>query len=175
MSDLFSLFAVFALLAAILANIALWSPRRLRVKVVALITTGLLLPLAYVSLSEMLSRPKPIEVEWARNNLTEATVIGSRMEEGKAIYLWLELEGAEGPRAYALPWSEELARELHGAKRNAEANGTKVRMRKPFENSRDRREQMFYAQPQPPNPEKEAIAENPLSFQRSEAPQSKNN
>ncbi len=169
MSELTAVFAVLGGLAFVLANIAIWSPRKLRVKVGALATAAVFLPAAYMSLSEMLSRPKPVGSEWARRELAEATVIGAQMVEGKAIYVWLGLEGVKEPRAYTLPWDEKTARQLHGARRNAEASGTKVKMRNPFEQSNDKRERIFYAAPQPPPPVKQRPIENPLQHQHSQA------
>ena len=150
MRDLIPFFAALGLLAAILAHIAIWSPRNLWIKVGALVTTAAFLPVAYASLSAMLSRPKPIELEWSREQLAEAAVLGARLEEGKAIYVWLGMEDVDEPRAYVLPWSKELAKQLHGAQRMAQQMGTKVLMRKPFENSLDDRDQQFYAAPVPP-------------------------
>ena len=167
MSELSALFAVLGGLAFILANLAVWAPRRLRVKLGALITVAVFLPTAYFALSEMLARPKPVAAEWLRGALAEATVLGAQMQEGKAIYLWLALEGTAEPRAYALPWSEKIARQLHGARRSAEASGTRVKMRLPFQDSLDRRDQVFYAAPQPPPPEKQTPVQNPLNFQHS--------
>ena len=171
MSELTAVFAVLGGLAFVLANIAIWSPRALRVKMGALVTAAVFLPAAYMSLSEMLSRPKPVGSEWARRELAEATVIGSQMVEGQAIYIWLGIEGIEEPRAYTLPWDEKVARQLHGARRNAEASGTLVKMRNPFERSNDKRERIFYAAPQPPPPEKQRPVENTLRHQRSQANQ----
>ena len=169
MTELTAVFAVLGGLAFVLANIAIWSPRRLRVKMGALATAAVFLPATYISLSEMLSRPKPISSEWARRELAEATVIGSQMVEGRAIYLWLGIEGVEEPRAYILPWDEKTARQLHGARRSAEASGTRVKMRNPFESSNDKRERIFYAAPQSPPPEKQRPVENPFVHQRSQA------
>ncbi len=171
MSELTAVFAVLGGLAFVLVNIAIWSPRSVRVKMGALATAAVFLPAAYMSLSEMLSRPKPVGSEWARRELAEATVIGSQMVEGQAIYLWLGIEGIEEPRAYALPWDEKVARQLHGARRNAEASGTNVKMRNPFEQSNDQRERIFYAAPQAPPPEKQRPVENPLQYQHSQASQ----
>ena len=168
MRDLIPLFATLGLLAAILAHIAIWSPRNLWIKVGALATTVAFLPVAYASLSTMLSRPKPIELEWSRAPLAEAAVLGSRLEEGKAIYVWLGMEGVEEPRAYVLPWSQELAKQLNGAQRTARQTGTKVLMRKPFENSLDNLDQQFYAAPVPPPQEKEEAPQNALRFKQSE-------
>ncbi len=169
MSELTAVFTILGGLAFILANIAIWAPRKLRVKVGALITVAVFLPATYISLSEMLSRPKPVDSEWAHRELAEATVIGVQMVEGEAIYVWLGLEGIEEPRAYTLPWDEKTARQLHGARRTAEASGTRVKMRKPFEQSNDERERIFYAAPQPPPPVKQRPVENPLVHQRSQA------
>jgi hypothetical protein len=170
MDSLIPYFAILGFLAAILANIALWSPRRLRVKLAALAVTAVFLPAGYYGLTEMLSRPKPVDFEWARRSVPEATVLGSHMVEGKAIYLWLGLPDTATPRAYVLPWSEQAARQLHAAGRLAEEAGTEVQMREPFENSLDRREQVFYAPPQPPAPAKEIPGDAPLQFQQSQTP-----
>lgn len=167
MQELFGLFAVLAGLAAILANIALWSPRKLWVKWSALATTAVLLPAGYMALAEMLSRPKPIEIEWANKTLADAAVLASRMDEGQAIYLWLGIEGVEEPRAYKLPWSEEVARQLHGSQREAKQTGAELRIRSPFESSLEDRAPRFYASPPPPPPLKQAPSQNPLNFQRS--------
>ncbi len=175
MSELTALFAGLGGLAFVLANIAIWSPRRLRVKLGALITAAVFLPAAYLSLSEMLSRPKPVGKEWVRREIAEATVLGSQMQEGRAIYVWLAMEGVEEPRAYALPWDEKVARQLHGARRNAEASGTRVKMRMPFEQSLDRRDRIFYAASQPPPPEKQRPVESPLEYQHSQGNQDDSN
>ncbi len=169
MSELSALFAVLGGLAFILANIAVWAPRRLRVRLGALITAAIFLPTAYLSLSEMLSRPKPVDIEWFRRAAAEATVLGAQMQEGKAIYVWLAIEGTDEPRAYSLPWSEQVARQLQGAQRSAKSDGSTVRMRLPFERSLDRRERIFYAAPQPPPPRKQTPVQNPLNFQRSQS------
>jgi len=169
MRDLVPLFAALAVLAAVLAHIAIWSPRQLWIKIGALVTTAAFMPVAYASLSTMLSRPKPIEMEWSRQQLAEASVLGARLEEGKAIYVWLGIEGVDEPRAYALPWDKELAKQLHGAQRTAQQNGTQVRMRLPFENSLDESDQQFYAAPVAPPEQKAEEPQNPLQFQRSDS------
>ena len=175
MRDLIPLFATLGLLAAVLAHIAIWSPRNLWIKVGALATTVAFLPVAYASLSTMLSRPKPIELEWSREQLAEATVLGARLEEGKAIYVWLGMEGVDEPRAYVLPWSQEMAKQLNGAQREAQENGTSVLMHKPFENSRDNRDRQFYAAPVPPPPEKEKTQQNVHRFEHSDTGANSNN
>jgi hypothetical protein len=168
MDSLTVFFVVAGALVAVLANISVWAPRKVWVKATALLTTALFLPAAYISLADLLSRPKPIEIQWGNLDLAEATVIGSSMKEGEAIYLWLGLEGLEEPRAYALPWDQEMAQQLYDAKRAAEAEGNGVRMSMPFERSWDKRERRFYAAPQPPTPDKHKQKDQPFIFEKSD-------
>ena len=57
-----------------LANIAIWAPRRLRVKMAALVTAAVFLPALDLSLSEMLSRPKPLAAEWLSRELADRRI-----------------------------------------------------------------------------------------------------
>jgi hypothetical protein len=162
MSQVLYLFAVSLGLATALAAICIWSPRALWIKVGALSIAVLFLPATYVSVVDLLSRPKPIALEWKRADLAEAKVIGAELREGEAIYLWLRTPGVEEPRSYVLPWNQKLAEQLHGAQREANARGTAVRARGLFATGQDRQQPMFYAMPQPARPPKEAPAQNPL-------------
>ncbi len=155
-------FIVAGVLVAILAKITIWSPRRLWVKLTALGVTALFLPLSYMAFSDLLSRPKPVQVEWLQKGLKEAEVLAVQFREGEAIYLWLGLGALSEPRAYALPWSDQAAQQLHAAMREAEAEGTGVQMRLPFEPSLDETEPQFYARPQEPPPDKAQQADRPL-------------
>ncbi len=158
MTPLFYCFAAMVALAGLLGTIGIWSPRRLWVKGTALAVVAAFLPAAYVGYAELLSRPKPAQLELLRGQLTEAGVIGMDLREDEAIYLWLRLEGTNEPRAYVLDWDEQRARELHEAQRGAEANGTEVRMRKPFAGGGGDREPVFYAEPQRALPPKHVNA-----------------
>ena len=168
MSHMMLLALAAAVLAAILAFIGIWSPRRLRVKLAAVACVALFLPVAYLALAELLSHPKPVDLAWAERNVPSAAVLGSHLVEDEAIYLWLGIEGEAGPRAYVLPWIRQLAEQLQDAQRQAEAEGTQVQMAMPFDVSMDNLEQKFHAAPQealPPKPAPEAGA--PVVFQRS--------
>lgn len=168
MSDLTYLFAIAGALAAVLASISIWSRRALAVKVLALTATVLFLPAAYASLTQLLGRPKPVTLEWVHRAADDATVISTQLVEGKGIYLWLRLPDVEEPMSYALPWSEQLARQLHGAQRQAQRNGTNVKSRKPFAKRSDESETVFYAEPQPEPPAKQAAqSPAPLVFKSS--------
>jgi len=165
MISLSQLFALTIALAGLLAAISLWTPRRLAVKAAALGTAALFLPLAYASLVDLLSRPKPVSMEWWQNGAEEATVLGSLLQENEGIHLWLQLPGLAEPRAYVLPWSRETAERLQEAQRSAEQEGGDLRMRMPFERSFDDLEPRFYAQPQPALPPKDHADPGPQFYQ----------
>ena len=165
MSQVFYLFAVSLALATLLAAISIWSPRALWIKVGALAITALFLPATYLSVVELLSRPKPIALERQRADFSEASVLGAELREGEAIYLWLRVPGVTEPRSYVLPWDQKLAEQLHGAQREANAKGTAVQARNLFRTSPDRQQAVFYAMPQPARPPKAPPAFNPFVFE----------
>lgn len=151
-------FVVFLAIAAVLASIGIWAPRRTWVRISAVSIMALFVPAAYAGLSDLLSRPKPVSIEWVHRNAKEATVLGARILEGQAIYVWLQLPGTAQPRAYVLPYDQETARQLHKAQSSAKENGTETRMKRPFESRNNRKtaedREQFFAPPQPPQPEK---------------------
>lgn len=122
-----------------------------------------LIAVVYAGAIEMMSRPKTIRLEW--RDLAEATVLGASMREGEAIYVWLQIDGTNEPRAYALPWDMQQAQELQQAMADAENNGTGVKVSQPFEATLDTSEPKFYALPQPALPPKPAAGDGPLVFQ----------
>jgi hypothetical protein len=155
-----------AIAAALLANIGIWSPRNGWVKISAIVVTALFLPLAYGSVSELLSRPKPASLEWARRAMPEAQLIGASLHEGKAIYIWLQTPESPEPRAYELPWSKEAAKQLQEAQRQAKNAKNGIKVRRPFETKRDPLQNMFYAAPRKPLPVKRRTREVPLNYVR---------
>jgi hypothetical protein len=102
---------------------------------------------------ELLSRPKPLRLEW--RDAANAQVLGAVPVENQAIYVWLVMPDSPEPRAYALPWSVQAAQQLQDAQSEAAVNGTGVQMTMPFETSLDNREPLFYAMPQPAMPPKD--------------------
>ena len=155
MTDLYLLFAFAVVLMAFVVNIALWSKRHISLKFGALAAAVLFFGTVYFGFSNLLSRPKPVNIEWAQRNMEQATVLGAKMEEGEAIYVWLAMEGVVEPRAYVLPWSKNAARQLHEAQQEAEAQGAEVMMRLPFRMSQNTvEEQQFYTPPQTALPAK---------------------
>jgi hypothetical protein len=155
MTTVTELFAVAAVLAGLLTSIAVWAPRRPAVKLAALGAAWLFLPVAYAGLVELLSKPKPVGLEWWQRHAEAATVLGSRIAEDDGIYLWLQLAEVNEPRAYVLPWDRKLAEQLQAAQREADQNQTQLVMRLPFDPSLEDREPRFYAPPQAAAPPKE--------------------
>lgn len=155
MTELSYLFMVTAIVAGALAMISIWSRHRLWVKFGAIGAAILFLPLSYVSFASLLSKPKPVDLEWWMGEAQEATVLSSSIQEGEGIFLWLQLAEAAEPRAYVLPWDRDLAEQLQKAAEEAEEQNGQLQMRLPFEPSLDNLEPKFYAMPQPAMPPKD--------------------
>ena len=167
MDELLPLFAGLTVLAGVLGSISIWTPRKVWLKCTALCTLSFFLPVAYFTMTDLLSRPKPADLEWLHRQADQAQVLGTRMKEGEAIYVWLQMEGVKEPRAYVLPWDQQLARQMHGAKREAESKGRPLMMGKPFQPSLEQRGKKFYAAPQPKLPAKVPAAgsDKPFEFE----------
>jgi hypothetical protein len=163
MTGVTQLFIVGAALAALLSLISIWAPRRLAIKGAALTTAVLFLPVSYAALVDLLSKPKPVDLEWWQSDAAEAEGLASRLVEDEAIYLWLQLPEVAEPRAYVLPWNRASAEQLQQAMREQQGNG--VQMRLPFEPSLEEREPKFYAPPQPALPPKDLVEPPPKVYQ----------
>jgi hypothetical protein len=170
MHDLTLFFVLGVILACALASISIWAPRKLWVKASALTLSAALFAVGYAGFTTMLSRPKPMSLAWAERHVPEAAVVGSMMVENVAIYVWLQFDGNPEPRAFALPWDVQSAKQLQQAMQEAEANGTGVRMTLPVGDAMDGGEARFWAKPQEPLPDKDYDATGPLIYQQPESP-----
>lgn len=137
--------------AALLGGFVYLAVPRGRHKAVGLAAYALLLAAIYAGGSELLARPKPVSLEFARMETEAAHVLSARMIEGKAIYLWLLIPGNPEPRAYSIAWDKEVAKSLQKALRESKRG---VMMALPFRKSWDTREPKFYPTPQPALPDK---------------------
>ena len=152
-------FVGFVVVGVTLGVVAVWARRSLWIRAGAVVLVAAMLALQYVALTDLLSRPKPTDMELTATSVGEATVLAASIDEGKAIYLWLRLPDQHQPRYYALPWDHGQAVELQRAIREAGRHGTRVIMRSPFEKSLDdRRPPKFYdlpriSLPRKPKPE----------------------
>lgn len=166
MIELSYLFMVTAALAGLLATISIWSRHRSWIRAGAVIAAFLFLPLVYMSYASLLSKPKPVALEWWLGEADEATVLSSSIQEEVGIFLWLQLAEASEPRAYVLPWNRDLAEQLQKAAQEAEDQDGQLQMRLPFEPSLDELEPKFYAQPQPALPPKDLDRPEPEIYQQ---------
>ncbi|MBC8339159.1 MAG: hypothetical protein H8E39_10775 [Alphaproteobacteria bacterium] len=132
MDILFFVFAGAAGVAAALAAIAIWAPRPTRVRMLALVITTLFLPVVYIQLIEMLSKPKPMSFEWYQRNTAKAELLSTSLDEGKAIYLWLRFDGSLEPRSYKIPWNLKLAEKLEDAVDDAVRENSTIILKNPF-------------------------------------------
>ena len=132
MEILFYLFMATVALAASLAALAIWAPRPARIRTAALLLTVLLLPLGYAQYVELLSKPKPRQLEWLKRHAKEAEILGVSFHEGKAIYMWLRVDGAAQPSYYVFPWDLRFAERLQEDVEDAIRRGGKLMMREPF-------------------------------------------
>ncbi len=132
MDIMFYVFAGATGIAAALASLAIWAPRQTRIRIVAIAVTTLFLPVVYVQLIEMLSKPKPMSFEWYERDTVEAELLGTSLDEGKAIYLWLRLSGSLEPRYYKVPWNLKLAEKLEDAVDDAVRENSTIILKNPF-------------------------------------------
>jgi len=137
-----------AILITGVAWIAVGRNRGIRIRSIAVLLVAALLPTGFSAVTELLSRPKPMAAEWIERHLKEATVISSVMQEGEAIYLWLQFPMQREPRAYVLPWDENTAQQLAKMEAEGEATDQSVSMRNPFKpNEKTESEPQFYVSP----------------------------
>lgn len=159
------IYVVCALLVTSIAWIAVGPTRTIKTRTAAVALVAALLPAGFGAVSELLSRPKPVAAEWIQRQAEEAIVVSSVFQEGEAIYLWLQLPNKDEPRAYTLPWDEQLARQLAEAEAEGEATEQSVSMKNPFKpNEKIESEPQFYLPPPPTLPPKTPVVDSPQIF-----------
>lgn len=133
--------------------IALWSMRHATARLLITALFAGFIVAVFLGATSLLSRAKPVTIEWLRPQVEEATILSGHLVENVGIYLTL-VWGDSEPRLYVMPWDRQTAEQLQQALAEAERNGTKTMMKRPFETSQDDQEPLFYAQPQPKLPDK---------------------
>ncbi len=132
METLIIFFSLLVGVATALAAIAVWTPRRTAIRAVAVVVAAIFVPVAYLSMNDLLSKPKPMEHEWFKRHVDEAVILGVSLDEGKAIYLWLRLDDSLQPRFYTLPWRTQLAEKLQNLIDEAIQANALVTIKNPF-------------------------------------------
>lgn len=134
-------------------------------RVASVATFVALVAVVYGGALELMSRPKPMRLEWREPG--QARVLAASLREGDAIYLWLQTDSASEPRAYILPWDTKAAQQLQTAMQKAQGSGTAVRMTMPSgDGADDDREPKFYAEPQRPLPDRSYAGGSTLVVER---------
>ncbi len=64
--------------------------------------------------------------------MDRAEVLSVSFDEGKAIYMWLRLNGMIEPRFYSMPWRQEYAEDLEDAMEQANRTRSSVIVTNPF-------------------------------------------
>lgn len=151
MSSLVALQISLVLLTTTLTGLAVFAYQAHWRKVLALAMFVGLVGIGYAAMISLLGRPKPIAFERFHGQINTkgggAIVIARTVVEKKAIYIWVKADGASEPIAYKLPWSLETAKQLEKASREAQANGTRIRLREGKEKSSLKSGWVFYAPP----------------------------
>ena len=148
MTEISILFVTLVLIGCLLGIIAIWSRRKLWVRVFATLIFLAFSGTGLFALVDLLSRPKPTYLEIINKDIDEALVLAVNVEEGIAIYVWLKFPNFNEPRAYAYPWNLEMASELKKAIKQANDDRTQLRMRQPFDPSNEiRKAPRFYSLP----------------------------
>ena len=105
-----------------------------RIIITMLLIVGL--GISFISFNHLLSLPKPVSMEWLYKNIKTVVIIGAKIDNEKAIYLWLDIPDTEEPRYYIFNWSEKLARQLKKAldKQAGSQTTGQIIMKNPFSN-----------------------------------------
>ena len=149
MENIPKLYLLFVLVGCILAVIAVWSRKRLAVRVGAVAALLALVVMNYSALVNLLGRPQPVEHDSLESFEGEAIVLATSIDEGLAIYLWLRHPNIRQPRYYRLPWDQEAAIALKKALDQSMRNNSTVMMNPNYEGSLEtKKEPLFYVLPQ---------------------------
>src|SRR3990167_9002013 len=138
-----ALFAALAGLFILAAWLAIWSRRATPARHVSMGVLLLGLTAIAVVAVEAMGFPKPLAWAWQMNG--EARVIGFKLVQDEAIYLYVD-HGAGAPRSYSMPWSNSTASKLQELFDKGE-NGEFMLKFEPSWERRDPPE--FYPLPQP--------------------------
>ena len=149
-------FTLLTILISFIIALSIWSRKKVKYKVLS-ITIGVFAYLiSYATLLEILSRPKPKNLELLNKYANELTLLHVNWVEGEAIYLLVQLDDSLEPRLYEFPWNASQAQEYDEAITAGRENGQEVRISNPFyPSSSEERETLIYSAPVKPLPAKE--------------------
>ncbi len=148
-------FFIIVILTAILTSLIFKSRNKTQTKFFTLILGISIFLISYVSLLEILSRPKPKSLEILNKYVEEVTLLHVSWVEGEAIHILIRLDGVKEPRLYSFPWDPIQAQEFDEALEKGRENNEEVRISNPFFVSNlEERKTLIYSSPAKPLPAK---------------------
>ena len=148
-------FFIIVILTAILTSLIFKSRNKTQTKFFTLILGISIFLISYVSLLEILSRPKPKNLEILNKYVEEVTLLHVSWVEGEAIHILIRLDEVKEPRLYSFPWDPIQAQEFDEALEKGRENNEEVRISNPFFVSNlEERKTLIYSSPAKPLPVK---------------------
>ena len=150
-------FAVLTILISFIIAISIWSRKKVKYKTLSILLGVFAYFISYATLLEILSRPKPKNLELLNKYANELTLLHVNWVEGEAIYLLVQLDDIIEPRLYEFPWNAAQAQEYDEMLEKGRENGEEVKIANPFfPTNAEERKTIIYTAPAKPLPPKEA-------------------
>ena len=150
-------FTLLTILISFIIALSIWSRKKVKYKVLSILLGFFTYLISYGSLLEILSRPKPKNLELLNKYANELTLLHVNWVEGEAIYLLVQLDDIVEPRLYKFPWNTSQAQEYDEMLEKGRENGEEVKIANPFyPTNAEERKTLIYTAPAKPLPPKEA-------------------
>ncbi len=150
-------FTLLTILISFIIALSIWSRKKVKYKVLSILLGFFTYLISYGSLLEILSRPKPKNLELLNKYANELTLLHVNWVEGEAIYLLVQLDDIVEPRLYKFPWNASQAQEYDEMLEKGRENGEEVKIANPFyPTNAEERKTIIYTAPAKPLPPKEA-------------------
>ena len=150
-------FILLTILISFIIALSIWSRKKVKYKVLSILLGVFTYLVSYGSLLEILSRPKPKNLELLNKYANELTLLHVNWVEGEAIYLLVQLDDIVEPRLYKFPWNASQAQEYDEMLEKGRENGEEVKIANPFyPTNAEERKTIIYTAPAKPLPPKEA-------------------
>ena len=150
-------FTLLTILISCIIALSIWSRKKVKYKVLSIMIGVIAYFISYATLLEILSRPKPKNLELLNKYANELTLLHVNWVEGEAIYLLVQLDDIIEPRLYKFPWNASQAQEYDEMLEKGRENGEEVKIANPFyPTNAEERKTLIYTAPAKPLPPKEA-------------------
>ncbi len=150
-------YATLTILISCIVGITIWSRKSVKYKILSIVLGFFSFLISYGTMLEILSRPKPKNLEVLNKYANELTLLHVNWVEGEAIYLLVQLDDMTEPRLYEFPWNAAQAQEYDEMLEKGRENGEEVKIANPFyPTNAEERKTLVYTSPAKPLPPKEA-------------------